>query len=66
MWILTIIALSASSSSTQSSLTACERSFELINVNGVQQAFCQSPFSGDRVWIIKDGKRLVEPGAFLP
>lgn len=61
MWVLVVISLHGSVSSTQSKLQDCER--ELARVVEAQQAYCRSVF-GDTVWLIKDGRRLIEPGTF--
>lgn len=62
MWVLVVISLHGSASSTQSTLSDCQR--ELVRIVDAQQAYCRSSFSRDEVWFIKDGKRLVELGAF--
>ena len=62
MWVLIVISLHGGASSTQSSLADCER--ELARIVEAQQAYCQSAFSNDMVWFIKDGRHLIEPGTF--
>jgi hypothetical protein len=62
MWVLIVISLHGSTASTQSTLSDCQR--ELTRVVDAQQAYCKSAVSNDMVWLIKDGRRLIEPRAF--
>lgn len=62
MWVLVVISLHGSTYSTQATLNDCQ--YELTRVVEAQQAYCKSATGKDTVWFIKDGRRLIEPGAF--
>jgi hypothetical protein len=58
MWTLIILAAGGSTAATQSSLAQCQQSFQIANRQDVREAYCLS-VTGDKVYIIKDGKSLL-------
>lgn len=60
MWVLVILTVAGGSSTTMSSLTACQLHLRSIRTSDVREAYCMAPGSSDRVYFIKDGKHLVE------
>lgn len=60
MWVLVVLTAAGGTSSTQSSLTACQLQLRSIRTSDVREAYCMAPGTSDRVYFIKDGKHLVE------
>lgn len=65
MWVLIVITAHGSTAATQSSLADCDRNIARIETDGVEQAYCKSAATQDVVWFIKDGKRMIDSGAFI-
>jgi len=62
MWTLIVFAATTGSSGLHPSLASCEQQFEAQAIEQVERAYCLSA-TGDRVYLVLDGKRFRFPSS---